>query len=515
MTKYKFGANILENLTTGMYQDSKVVYREYIQNACDQIDKAVKSSLIQKNEGRIEIWLDYEKRSIVIEDNATGISELEFIRVLGNIADSDKKLGEDKGFRGIGRLCGLAYCEKLTFTTSHSGEPVRSIMTCDARKMRHFINESTHGQKHSAEDVLDAINMFHTEAEDASAHYFRVELLNINPENTSLLNTEEIRDYLSFVAPVPYQNTFYYRDKVYAHAKELDVIIDEYNITLNAQPIFKKYITDIKDADGKKNDDIFDVQFYDILDDRNIILGWMWIGLSQFKKAIPAKMNPMRGIRLRKENIQIGTEDTLQKLFKEERGNNYFVGEVFAVSQELIPNSRRDYFNENQTRVKFEKHLRDVFNELHILYRLGSEANSAIKAVEDANKKASDFTEMEKKGHFSSKEEKTSVLEEVEKVQKEAKAKVQKVIYKSVADDSAAAKVLARITQAQKGAVKIKSFPTQPDGKADPLAWLHQKLPQKDRALLKLLNKIFTIIRQNTDKDIYDILVEKIINELK
>lgn len=39
MRAYVFGANILENLTTGMYKDSKVIYREYIQNACDQIDR--------------------------------------------------------------------------------------------------------------------------------------------------------------------------------------------------------------------------------------------------------------------------------------------------------------------------------------------------------------------------------------------------------------------------------------------------------------------------------------------
>lgn len=37
----KIGKNILENLTTGMYSDSKVAYREYVQNACDQIDKAI------------------------------------------------------------------------------------------------------------------------------------------------------------------------------------------------------------------------------------------------------------------------------------------------------------------------------------------------------------------------------------------------------------------------------------------------------------------------------------------
>lgn len=30
MRAYVFGANILENLTTGMYKDSKVIYRELV-----------------------------------------------------------------------------------------------------------------------------------------------------------------------------------------------------------------------------------------------------------------------------------------------------------------------------------------------------------------------------------------------------------------------------------------------------------------------------------------------------
>lgn len=37
----------LENLTTGMYQDSKVIYRKYIQNACDQIDKAEQLGILR------------------------------------------------------------------------------------------------------------------------------------------------------------------------------------------------------------------------------------------------------------------------------------------------------------------------------------------------------------------------------------------------------------------------------------------------------------------------------------
>jgi HSP90 family molecular chaperone len=50
------GVNILETLTTGMYYDSRIIFREYIQNSCDQIDVAVRSSLLAQNEGQVDIW---------------------------------------------------------------------------------------------------------------------------------------------------------------------------------------------------------------------------------------------------------------------------------------------------------------------------------------------------------------------------------------------------------------------------------------------------------------------------
>ena len=56
------GKNILDNLTTGMYSDSKVIYREYIQNACDQIDLAIRLGIIAPDEGEVEINTDSKKR---------------------------------------------------------------------------------------------------------------------------------------------------------------------------------------------------------------------------------------------------------------------------------------------------------------------------------------------------------------------------------------------------------------------------------------------------------------------
>src|SRR4051794_18907760 len=107
------GKDVIESLTIGMYEDSKFIYREYIQNAADSIDKAVKTGLILRKEGKIFITIEPDRRRIVIEDNATGISVEQVIEKLMNIAQSTKEFGVDKGFRGIGRLGGLGYCNRL------------------------------------------------------------------------------------------------------------------------------------------------------------------------------------------------------------------------------------------------------------------------------------------------------------------------------------------------------------------------------------------------------------------
>lgn len=41
------GKNVIENLTTAMYEDLRIIYREYIQNSADAIDKAVRDGIIK------------------------------------------------------------------------------------------------------------------------------------------------------------------------------------------------------------------------------------------------------------------------------------------------------------------------------------------------------------------------------------------------------------------------------------------------------------------------------------
>ena len=159
------------------------------------------------DEGRIDIWIEPAARQIIIEDNGTGISEKNFETTLKSVAQSSKQLDAEKGFRCIGRLCGLAYCRELIFSTTAAGENVISIMRIDAQKLR----SKFYGKvKYTAPEVLDEVITFGKKfSKDAvNEHWFKVEMLDINAENEILLNESLIKEYLSFVAPVEYQNYF-------------------------------------------------------------------------------------------------------------------------------------------------------------------------------------------------------------------------------------------------------------------------------------------------------------------
>jgi molecular chaperone HtpG len=514
-TDYKFGANILENLTTGMYQDPKVIYREYIQNSCDAIDKAVKEKILDDaNEGLIEIWLDYGTRIISIEDNGTGIPANEFQNALGDIADSDKKIGENKGFRGIGRLCGLAYCKEVIFSSSTKGEDIISFMRCDAQKMRHLLSENVKGNKLTAVEIMQRINKYSTsKTKDIDSHFFKVELLDINPENTDLLDENEIRDYLSFVAPVPYRNFFLFRKDIYDYSKKLGYMLDEYVIKLEGEPIFKEFKPELKKYEDKSCDKIFGVDFRNFYDIDDNLLAWMWFGLSEFRGAIP-KTNKMRGIRLRKENIQIGNEDALQKLFKEDRGNSYFVGEVFAISNELVPNSQRDYFNENPARAHFEKVLRNFFNdELSKIYYEASKMNSAYKKIDTYGNMAEEFKEKTDKNDFVNESHREDELYKVESAKKEAEAaqaRIEKVKEEATKrPDGPVAKVINRI-ETQRSSKLSPTIPITSPPEPTKLKRRADKLLNYNRNERKLISRIFELILSVTDRKTAEMIISKI-----
>ncbi len=382
MTNETFiGKNVLENLTEGMYDNPKIVYREYIQNAADSIDKAVKQGF-EKQDLYIEITLDREKESISIKDNAVGIPQADFKRTLLEIANSSKDRKEDKGFRGIGRLGGLAYCKELIFKSSVKGEASCSILKWDAELMREVIHDSQ--QRPSAQELISKVTTCYDEEYDKETHFFEVCMVGILKEQSEeLLNHHTVKDYLTQITPIPYASSFVMSQKIHKFASDNGFKIDEYKILLNGKQLEKRYSANIKSAENKTIDKMYDIQFEIIRTDDGEPIAWMWYGLTCFSEAIN-NINPMKGLRLRKENIQIGDASTLtaneHRFFKEDRGNNYFMGEIFVVSPELVPNSRRDYFNTDYNCRIFEiKMTNAIYQPLHDLYYFASSVKRSCK----------------------------------------------------------------------------------------------------------------------------------------
>lgn len=507
------GKDVIESLTIGMYEDSRFIFREYIQNAADQIDKAVREGLITKEQGEIYIQIDPDKRNIIIEDNATGIPQNQVQPILQNIALSTKQRGVDKGFRGIGRLGGLAYCDKLIFETSFKGEPTKTILTWDAAQLRSIINNRK--QKEDAISVIQNVTKVESQSEDGDLHYFKVLLEGVTAEE--LLEKEEIEAYLSMVAPLPFSTKFIFRSKIYDELKKEGIELDEYKIYLNTEQLFKGYSTYIYEGDDltkRKVDEVIDIVFFKETDSDSNLLYWGWYGVSMLNRQLRS-INRARGFRLRKSNIQIGDEYTLLKLHRDNRFNFYFFGEVHGINAELIPNSRRDYFIENEPFFEFDKKLKNYFHtHIYKLCYTAADINSSLKKIEELKAFEEEFKQKQQTG-FTDKKEHQEYREKFEHKRDEAikaKKKIEKIEQEAGNGDvEPIRKILNRVIQPE-NTVDIEAMGAPENIKTK---FRTDNLSSLNKDERKFLSRVFTIIREVLDSNTAENLIQKIEEELK
>lgn len=77
---------IINLLMFTMYSEPKTIYREYVQNALDSVNNAIKDNiLIQAKDGIVNIQIDKRQKQIIIKDNGTGICAENATRTLLDI----------------------------------------------------------------------------------------------------------------------------------------------------------------------------------------------------------------------------------------------------------------------------------------------------------------------------------------------------------------------------------------------------------------------------------------------
>jgi hypothetical protein len=394
------GKDILELLSSSMYVNPLTIYREYVQNAIDSIDDAVEHGLLAStSDGRIEIALDHIGRRAVVRDNGLGLDEDQFVGRMTAFGGSKKRGTSARGFRGVGRLAGLGYCQELIFRSrKHAGANIVEVKW-DCRNLKRLLADP--GYEGSLEDIVRKIVTVRKFSDlEEGSHFFEVEI--IKPKrlgNDILLNEIEIENYLSQVGPCPFRPEFRFAEQIRQIINTAGV--REYNLYLNGsdEPIYRPYTdtfayTDTKMGTAKNIQEIS----INGLDGAVAAVGW--ILRHDYQGALPHGLG-MRGLRVRVGNIQVGNERILSRIFQEERFCSWTIGEVHVLDQQIQPNGRRDNFEPSNHLSNLKTYLMPFALGIARECRTSSQIRNRIKIFEIGENKVLEKIEVLEQGAIS------------------------------------------------------------------------------------------------------------------
>lgn len=495
------GKYTLESLTTGMYSDPKIVYREYIQNSVDSLEEAVRKGVLEVPGMRIDIIINEEESSISIRDNGMGVKSAEAKKTLLNVGSSKKRNANSRGFRGIGRLGGMSYCDTLTFSTSAEKESVKTIVSFDCKKLRQLLIPGQF-EELSLSDVLSEITTVATSPEKPDKHYFLVEMSNVS-SLSDLLNIDAARSYISQVAPLPYHSrNFIYASQLKEKLSSKNYYIEEFPVFVgesesDLEPIYKPNRSRYRSDRNKRIvDEITSMEYFDVLVDGELYAtGWYgncgWYGTLSDRE--------LSGFRVRKGNILIGDSRTLNSVFKEPRFNGWVQGEIFVLTDKLVPNARRDDFEQNDSYYSFLEALsQTIAPDISKAIRDASLTRNdpVAKVIKEVTKTVSEAAAVVSEGFNSSVDKEnliTALNQAAEKLDK-AKAK----------DELAAQKEQLRTTLEE----TIKSAQESKNYKINQI---NSGIDKKSKQVLKIVSDILS---KKLAKFLVDEIIEEIITEL-
>ncbi len=350
------GKDVLELVSSAMYVDPLTIYREYVQNAADSIDDARRFGLLSEQEaGRVDIQFDHGTRCVVLRDNGIGLAWPQFILRLTALGMSSKRGTSARGFRGVGRLAGLGYAQELVFRSRTAGEALVSELRWDCRELRAKLR-AAHSDSGLAELISSIVSVGQIDAAGYPERFFEVELKGIlRLRSDKLMSPVAVGEYLGQVAPVGFSPKFRFGAEI-ASVLRSSVELGEIEVHIAGldSPVFRPH-RDAIILDDKRSIPFESVEFVNVPGIDGSVAAVGWILHHDYEGAIPS--SHLKGLRLRAGNIQVGDHALLEELFPEARFNVWSVGEVHVVDRRIVPNGRRDHFEQNA-------HLHNLINHL-------------------------------------------------------------------------------------------------------------------------------------------------------
>ena len=366
------GKDVLELVSSAMYVDPITVYREYVQNAADAVDAArATGALTAAEPGRVDISIDHSTRTVRIRDNGCGVPFRDFGRKLTALGGSAKRGTGARGFRGVGRLAGLGYAQELIFRSRVPGETDVSQLRWDCRRLKAVLRKAS-DDTGVADLIRGVTTLERVEIDDAPERFFEVEMRGIiRLRNDRLMNSSAVSDYLSQVAPVPFSHAFTFGAKItqalsrHVDLGELDIRIDN-----AVEPVYRPH-RDSFSFDGKQSVNFDSLSFIEIPGIDIDLAAVAWVLHHEYAGAVPTG-TLAKGLRLRTGNIQVGDHVLLEDIFPEPRFNGWSVGEVHVIDRRIVPNGRRDHFEQDAHFHNLVNHLTPTARDVSRRCRTGS-----------------------------------------------------------------------------------------------------------------------------------------------
>ena len=204
-------------------------------------------------------------------------------------------------------------------------------------------------------------------AGDFPDRFFQVELRGIiRHRNDQLLSAAAVNSYLAQVGPVPFREDFPFRDKILGHIGahvrlgNLSVVIGE-----GSTPVCRPHTSRLEIGAGAF-DAFTDVELLNIegIGGEPACVGWV-LHHGDYRAPCPSPAAVKRKVAMAlRQYLQVRDDRMFEELFPESRFNAWSVGELHVIDPRVIPNGRRDYFEQSVHFNNLQTHLTPVAREI-------------------------------------------------------------------------------------------------------------------------------------------------------
>lgn len=371
------GPQLLESITSALYEDPIIIFREYVQNSVDaynmQIDKDQSN---QMEDFFVDINIDRRKRNIQILDNGYGIPKDQFLYEMTAIGASAKpKFKNQIGFRGIGRLSAMPSCKRLIFTNKPKGSDELQHFFWNGDRFHELLNR---GEEPNFAAMVGKITDHFDEkyTGDINKHFFKVEIQGYKEEVKELIATDDFKERLCILLPLKYSPDFEHQEEIKAEYQNyMGQSLDRFSfiVRLEDKILYKPYT----DKDILESGIVFWKLKISSMKKSTMgeKIGILWF---TFNRKIERIKNEPYGIYVRSKNMLMGDRYSLATDTARSKTGyvttprelsqmlNGVSGEMLIQSTRLNDNARRDWFRIDEEFLPLRNIIVDFMRRLHV-----------------------------------------------------------------------------------------------------------------------------------------------------